>query len=87
MGEEKVDVGVNGGLRHRVLAALRRKAPPGEAWWGAPGRAGRSPSPKQPLSRAGRAVEKGETQGFMKAIIDAETKQILGAAILGNRRG
>jgi pyruvate/2-oxoglutarate dehydrogenase complex dihydrolipoamide dehydrogenase (E3) component len=30
-----------------------------------------------------RAVEKGETQGFMKIVIDAETKQILGAAILG----
>ncbi len=38
---------------------------------------------KRPMSRVGRAVEKGETQGFMKAIVDAETKQILGAAILG----
>jgi len=28
-------------------------------------------------------VEKGETQGFMKVVVDAETKQILGAAILG----
>ena len=35
------------------------------------------------MTRVGRAVEKGETQGFMKAIVDAETKQILGAAILG----
>ena len=31
----------------------------------------------------GRAVEKGETQGFMKITVDVETKQILGAAILG----
>jgi pyruvate/2-oxoglutarate dehydrogenase complex dihydrolipoamide dehydrogenase (E3) component len=38
---------------------------------------------KRPMTRVGRAVEKGETQGFMKAIIDAETKEILGAAILG----
>ncbi|MDI7863170.1 FAD-containing oxidoreductase [Rhizobiaceae bacterium n13] len=38
---------------------------------------------KRPMARVGRAVEKGETQGFMKAIADAETKQILGAAILG----
>jgi pyruvate/2-oxoglutarate dehydrogenase complex dihydrolipoamide dehydrogenase (E3) component len=37
----------------------------------------------RPMTRVGRAVEKGETQGFMKAIVDAETKQILGAAILG----
>lgn len=35
------------------------------------------------MSRVGRAVEKGETQGFMKVVVDAETKQILGAAILG----
>jgi pyruvate/2-oxoglutarate dehydrogenase complex dihydrolipoamide dehydrogenase (E3) component len=35
------------------------------------------------MSRVGRAVEKGETKGFMKAIADADTKQILGAAILG----
>jgi pyruvate/2-oxoglutarate dehydrogenase complex dihydrolipoamide dehydrogenase (E3) component len=38
---------------------------------------------QRPMTRVGRAVEKGETQGFMKAIIDAETKEILGAAILG----
>ncbi|MBD9389031.1 FAD-containing oxidoreductase [Agrobacterium sp. AGB01] len=37
----------------------------------------------RPMSRVGRAVEKGETQGFMKLIADAETRQILGAAILG----
>lgn len=38
---------------------------------------------KRPMTRVGRAVEKGETQGFMKVVVDAETKQILGAAILG----
>jgi pyruvate/2-oxoglutarate dehydrogenase complex dihydrolipoamide dehydrogenase (E3) component len=37
----------------------------------------------RPMARVGRAVEKGETQGFMKVIIDAESKEILGAAILG----
>lgn len=37
----------------------------------------------RPMSRVGRAVEKGETQGFMKIVADANTKQILGAAILG----
>jgi pyruvate/2-oxoglutarate dehydrogenase complex dihydrolipoamide dehydrogenase (E3) component len=37
----------------------------------------------RPMTRVGRAVEKGETQGFMKIVVDAETKQILGAAILG----
>jgi pyruvate/2-oxoglutarate dehydrogenase complex dihydrolipoamide dehydrogenase (E3) component len=35
------------------------------------------------MTRVGRAVEKGETQGFMKVVVDAETKLILGAAILG----
>jgi pyruvate/2-oxoglutarate dehydrogenase complex dihydrolipoamide dehydrogenase (E3) component len=38
---------------------------------------------KYPMIRVGRAFEKGETQGFMKICVDAETKQILGAAILG----
>ena len=38
---------------------------------------------KRPMSRVGRAIEKGETQGFMKVVVDAETRQILGAAILG----
>jgi pyruvate/2-oxoglutarate dehydrogenase complex dihydrolipoamide dehydrogenase (E3) component len=38
---------------------------------------------KRPMMRVGRAVEKGETHGFMKVAVDAETKQILGAAILG----
>ena len=38
---------------------------------------------KLPMSRVGRAVEKGETKGFMKVSVDADTKHILGAAILG----
>jgi len=38
---------------------------------------------KRPMTRVGRAVEKGETQGFMKVVVDAETEQILGAAIFG----
>ncbi len=37
----------------------------------------------RPMSRVGRANERGETKGFMKVIADAETKEILGAAILG----
>ena len=37
----------------------------------------------RPMTRVARAVEKGETQGFMKALVDAETKRFLGAAILG----
>jgi pyruvate/2-oxoglutarate dehydrogenase complex dihydrolipoamide dehydrogenase (E3) component len=37
----------------------------------------------RPMTLVKRAVEKGETQGFMKAVVDAQTKQILGAAILG----
>ena len=38
---------------------------------------------KRPMTRIGRAVEKGETQGFMKVVVDAETDAILGGAILG----
>ena len=38
---------------------------------------------KYPMVRVSRAYEKAETQGFMKICVDAETKQILGAAILG----
>ena len=37
----------------------------------------------RPMSRVGRAIEKGETLGFMKVVADAETRKILGAAILG----
>jgi len=37
----------------------------------------------RPMSRIGRAVEKGETQGFIKMLVDAESEQILGAAFLG----
>jgi pyruvate/2-oxoglutarate dehydrogenase complex dihydrolipoamide dehydrogenase (E3) component len=37
----------------------------------------------RPMTRVARAVEKGETQGFMKILVDAESKQILGASILG----
>jgi pyruvate/2-oxoglutarate dehydrogenase complex dihydrolipoamide dehydrogenase (E3) component len=38
---------------------------------------------KRPMTKVGRAVEKGETQGFMKIVVDAETHAILGAALLG----
>jgi pyruvate/2-oxoglutarate dehydrogenase complex dihydrolipoamide dehydrogenase (E3) component len=37
----------------------------------------------RPMSRVSRAVEKGETQGLMKVVVDAETRRILGATILG----
>ena len=38
---------------------------------------------QRPMTRVGRAVEKGETQGFMKVLVDADSKAILGAAVLG----
>lgn len=38
---------------------------------------------RRPMTRVGRAVEKGETLGFMKVIVDADSHAILGAAILG----
>ena len=38
---------------------------------------------RRPMTRVGRAVEKGETQGLMKVVVDRDTDAILGAAILG----
>ena len=38
---------------------------------------------KRPMSRVGRAVERGESQGFMKVLVAADTGEILGAALLG----
>jgi pyruvate/2-oxoglutarate dehydrogenase complex dihydrolipoamide dehydrogenase (E3) component len=38
---------------------------------------------RRPMSRVARAIEKGDTRGFMKVVVDAETRKILGAAILG----
>jgi pyruvate/2-oxoglutarate dehydrogenase complex dihydrolipoamide dehydrogenase (E3) component len=38
---------------------------------------------KMPMQRVGRARENGETQGFMKVLVDADTRRLLGAAILG----
>jgi pyruvate/2-oxoglutarate dehydrogenase complex dihydrolipoamide dehydrogenase (E3) component len=38
---------------------------------------------KRPMTRVGRALEKGETKGFMKVFVDRETREILGAAVLG----
>jgi pyruvate/2-oxoglutarate dehydrogenase complex dihydrolipoamide dehydrogenase (E3) component len=37
----------------------------------------------RPMTRVSRAIEKGETEGFIKVLVDATTKQILGASILG----
>jgi len=42
---------------------------------------------KMPMSRVARALEVDETRGFMKAIVDADTGQILGAAVLGLEGG
>jgi pyruvate/2-oxoglutarate dehydrogenase complex dihydrolipoamide dehydrogenase (E3) component len=39
---------------------------------------------KMPMQRVGRAREAGQTQGFMKVVVDAETRLLLGAAILGH---
>lgn len=36
-----------------------------------------------PMSRVGRARERGETQGFMKVLVDARSERLLGAALLG----
>lgn len=38
---------------------------------------------QRPMSRVGRAVERGQTDGFMKILVDGDSKEILGAAIIG----
>ncbi len=38
---------------------------------------------KMPMARVGRAREAGETQGFMKVLVDADSREILGASLLG----
>src|SRR6202012_4789176 len=42
---------------------------------------------KLPMNAVIRAIETGETRGFMKALIDGDTRQILGCAILGSEGG
>jgi pyruvate/2-oxoglutarate dehydrogenase complex dihydrolipoamide dehydrogenase (E3) component len=42
---------------------------------------------KMPMKSVARALETDETRGFMKAIVDSETEQILGAAVLGIEGG
>jgi pyruvate/2-oxoglutarate dehydrogenase complex dihydrolipoamide dehydrogenase (E3) component len=42
---------------------------------------------KLPMSRVARAIEMGETRGFMKAVVDVDTKEILGCAVLGIEGG
>ena len=39
------------------------------------------------MSRVARAIEVSETRGFMKAVVDTETNQILGCAVLGIEGG
>jgi pyruvate/2-oxoglutarate dehydrogenase complex dihydrolipoamide dehydrogenase (E3) component len=38
---------------------------------------------ERPMSRVARAVEKGETHGFLRVLIDGDSKEILGASLLG----
>ena len=38
---------------------------------------------KRPMTRVGRAIEKGETTGLMKIVVDAQSREILGAAVFG----
>src|SRR6202020_1128869 len=42
---------------------------------------------KLPMSAVVRAIETGETRGFMKAVVDADDGQILGCAVLGSEGG
>jgi pyruvate/2-oxoglutarate dehydrogenase complex dihydrolipoamide dehydrogenase (E3) component len=38
---------------------------------------------QRPMTRVGRAIEKGETNGLMKIVVDAQSREVLGAAVFG----
>jgi len=42
---------------------------------------------KLPMAHVARAIETGDTRGFMKAVVDTKTKKILGATVLGPEGG
>ncbi|OOQ58441.1 dihydrolipoyl dehydrogenase [Mucilaginibacter pedocola] len=42
---------------------------------------------KLPMAHVARALETGDTRGFMKAVVDADTKKILGVAVIGVEGG
>jgi pyruvate/2-oxoglutarate dehydrogenase complex dihydrolipoamide dehydrogenase (E3) component len=42
---------------------------------------------KLPMNYVARAIETGDTRGFMKAVVDSQTKKILGATVLGQEGG
>ncbi|RYU89588.1 mercuric reductase [Mucilaginibacter terrigena] len=42
---------------------------------------------KLPMAHVARAIETGDTRGFMKAVVDPKTKKILGAAVIGTEGG
>lgn len=42
---------------------------------------------KLPMAHVARAIETGDTRGFMKAVVDPETKKILGVAVIGTEGG
>jgi pyruvate/2-oxoglutarate dehydrogenase complex dihydrolipoamide dehydrogenase (E3) component len=42
---------------------------------------------KLPMAHVARAIETGDTRGFMKALVDPDSKKILGAAVLGQEGG
>jgi pyruvate/2-oxoglutarate dehydrogenase complex dihydrolipoamide dehydrogenase (E3) component len=42
---------------------------------------------KLPMTSVARAIETGDTRGFMKAVVDPETKKILGVAVIGTEGG
>jgi pyruvate/2-oxoglutarate dehydrogenase complex dihydrolipoamide dehydrogenase (E3) component len=42
---------------------------------------------KRMMTQVGHAREFGETRGFMKIVVDADSKEMLGAALTGSQRG
>ena len=63
------------------LELITRAVKAGKAWEAKNGRPALIAT--MPMEDVSRAFEKGETQGFMKILIDKETRQFLGAALLG----
>ncbi len=77
-------------LFHMILRRLLDRCPASKAStpWGTSREQNRAVRvAKLAMSAVIRALETGETRGFMKAVIDADTQQILGAAVLGAEGG
>jgi pyruvate/2-oxoglutarate dehydrogenase complex dihydrolipoamide dehydrogenase (E3) component len=82
-----LDHGLARRVSERITASARYTDPPlgriDMTLADARNRARRVLAGERPMTRLARAVEKGETQGFMRILVDGDSEEILGASLLG----